>query len=797
MLLEILMPSTIYLDTTAGETELRKALATVANGGGTVVLAKDADITVSKAIYVAIGSGDVTIDLNGGTLHQVTATERVLGVGGAESPLQSVTLGSDASNNATITYATLPQNIQVGSWIKVTADDSLPGDHIDPGDAGQTTKLGQAAKVIAINGDTVVLEGSLVEQNLYATNVRATVYAEGQFTIKNGTIDGVSGEYSTTGGDLLNLRNLVDAVVDNVTIKDGSGGINIVNNVNAHLTDIIGANLYAAIHTGASLNTLIDGLFAEHVGQAIAVQGIGTIANAASASAYGAEINFLAKNSVVYDASNSAYDFHSESRNGVYTDDLSFYSRMFGDFRGIGNSFTNSGSVGDAYGIQFYEYGDGDARNSLVDNLILREIQNYAFIISNSPEANIVKNSVFESLLQGYNIPESMVKFLNTVLLTGVVPGNDTLVGTAAADKLLGGLGADNLSGGDGNDYIWGGDKADLLTGGTGHDRFAYHALGEGGDVITDFQMGANGDVIDVSVLAARLGWGSGDLIADGHIRVIQSGTSTLVQANDGQGWSTLALLQNTLTADFDKHNLQTSLSATTQWAVDTPTSPSTPPTPHTGTDKADSFVAGKGADLYYGSAGDDSYVFNDARDHVTGELADGGKDTIWSSVGVDLRGESFVENLRLTGTAEINGIGNALANMISGNAQSNTIAGAGGVDSLYGGGGADTFYFAEMGAANKDTIWDFSDDDKLMLSESVFAGLDSNGDHILDEAAFTILTKVGAFTTSSGPQVIYNSASGIVSYDADGSGGKAAQDIAFIGANKAFFGYDDVILTY
>jgi hypothetical protein len=44
---------------------------------------------------------------------------------------------------------------------------------------------------------------------------------------------------------------------------------------------------------------------------------------------------------------------------------------------------------------------------------------------------------------------------------------------------------------------------------------------------------------------------------------------------------------------------------------------------------------------------------------------------------------------------------------------------------------------------------------------------------------------------------VIYNSASGVVSYDADGSGGKAAQDIAFIGANKAFFGYDDVILTY
>ncbi len=65
-------------------------------------------------------------------------------------------------NNATVTYASLPQNVMVGSWIKVTADDNLPGDHVDPGDAGQTTKLGQAAKVIAINGNTVTLEGALV-----------------------------------------------------------------------------------------------------------------------------------------------------------------------------------------------------------------------------------------------------------------------------------------------------------------------------------------------------------------------------------------------------------------------------------------------------------------------------------------------------------------------------------------------------------------------------------------------------------------------------------------------------------
>jgi hypothetical protein len=101
------------------------------------------------------------------------------------------------------------------------------------------------------------------------------------------------------------------------------------------------------------------------------------------------------------------------------------------------------------------------------------------------------------------------------------------------------------------------------------------------------------------------------------------------------------------------------------------------------------------------------------------------------------------------------------------------------------------------MGAANKDSVWDFSEDDKIALSQSIFAGLDANGDHILDQSTFVVVSKLGALATDAGPQIIYNSASGIVSYDADGSGEKAAQDIAFIGANKAFFSYDDVLLSY
>ncbi len=42
---------------------------------------------------------------------------------------------------------------------------------------------------------------------------------------------------------------------------------------------------------------------------------------------------------------------------------------------------------------------------------------------------------------------------------------------------------------------------------------------------------------------------------------------------------------------------------------------------------------------------------------------------------------------------------------------------------------------------------------------------------------------------------VIYNAASGTLSYDADGKGGAAAQDIAFIGKNIAGFDQADISL--
>ena len=66
----------------------------------------------------------------------------------------------------------------------------------------------------------------------------------------------------------------------------------------------------------------------------------------------------------------------------------------------------------------------------------------------------------------------------------------------------------------------------------------------------------------------------------------------------------------------------------------------------------------GGGADSMIGGLGDDIYVVDQTGDVIT-ELAGQGNDTVRSSISFAL-GASNVENLELTGTAAINGIGNA-----------------------------------------------------------------------------------------------------------------------------------------
>jgi Ca2+-binding RTX toxin-like protein len=101
-----------------------------------------------------------------------------------------------------------------------------------------------------------------------------------------------------------------------------------------------------------------------------------------------------------------------------------------------------------------------------------------------------------------------------------------------------------------------------------------------------------------------------------------------------------------------------------------------------------DTLDGGAGNDSMTGGAGDDVYIVDSSSDVVV-ESANQGNDTVYSSVTYTL--SNNVENLILTGSSNIGGTGNSLANLIVGNSGANSLSGGGGNDTIIGGAGNDT----------------------------------------------------------------------------------------------------------
>ncbi len=230
-----------------------------------------------------------------------------------------------------------------------------------------------------------------------------------------------------------------------------------------------------------------------------------------------------------------------------------------------------------------------------------------------------------------------------------------------------------------------------------------------------------------------------------------------------------------------------------------------------TGNGGNDGLNGGTGADIMDGGAGHDTYFVDVTGDQVI-ETAGNGSDTVKASISYTLG--AAVENLTLTGSAYLSGTGNDLVNTLIGNDGDNLLTGLGGSDTLNGGAGSDTllgglgkdvltggtgrdfFVFNTAAAtANVDTITDFngSENDKIQLGKSVYSGFTHTGALIADE----FYAAAGATSAHDATdRVIYNTATGILYYDADGQGGVAAVQIALMGAvNHPTLIYSDILI--
>ncbi len=96
------------------------------------------------------------------------------------------------------------------------------------------------------------------------------------------------------------------------------------------------------------------------------------------------------------------------------------------------------------------------------------------------------------------------------------------------------------------------------------------------------------------------------------------------------------------------------------------------------GDDGNDSLIGGLGADTLSGGLGNDTYYVDSTAD-VVNELPGEGTDTVFAPITWSLAVN--VDNLTLTGASAINGIGNALNNVITGNSAANVLTGGAGND--------------------------------------------------------------------------------------------------------------------
>ncbi|WP_297324079.1 calcium-binding protein [Nitrosomonas sp.] len=414
-------------------------------------------------------------------------------------------------------------------------------------------------------------------------------------------------------------------------------------------------------------------------------------------------------------------------------------------------------------------------------------------------------------ILTGTASADNITGFATDDTMNGL-GGNDYLYGSDGNDMLLGGDGQDVLYGNAGNDILDGGLGAgDTLIGDVGNDVYLF-AAGDGNTTISNYDTSANhNDVLrfaaginPTGVLAARSGndlrltiQGTGEIITiQNHFISGNQYMLNAVEFADGTSWNSVTLAQKVLQGTAAADSI-------TGFATDDTMNGLGGNDYLYGLEGNDILDGGTGQDYLYGGTGNDTYYVDSTADTVTENLNEG-TDTV--NINLTYTLPNNVDNLILSGTSAINGIGNDLVNTIIGNTAANQLSGNAGNDTLDGGAGTDTLdgglgddaltggmgkdIFKFTTAGNTDTITDFvTVDDTIRLENAVFKKLTTTG--TLGVSRF----KIGTQATDADDYIIYNNLTGALLYDADGSGAGTAVQFAVVSSGLSMTNADFVVI--
>ncbi|MGR9343434.1 M10 family metallopeptidase C-terminal domain-containing protein [Rhizobium leguminosarum] len=656
----------------ASFTGIGNALANTITGGA----GNDALDGGAGADTLIGGTGnDTYIVDNAGDLVTENSDE---GIDTVRTALASYTLGSDVEN---LSFVGTGIFVGTGNSLANTIRGWTGADTLD-GKAGADILIGGAGNdtYIVDNAGDVITEGLNEGTDLIRTTLSS--YALTNIAnVENLTFTG-SGDFSGTGNSLANTitggagNDLLDGGAGNDTLVGGAGS-------DVYLVDSASDVINEAVSAGTDeIRTVLAAY------SIVALVNVENLTYTGSASFTG--IGNALANTITGGAGNDALD------GGAGADTL---------IGGTGNDTYIVDDAGDLV-TENSDEGIDTVRTALASYTLGSDVENLSFV---GTGIFVGTGNSLANTIRGWT-------------------GADTLDGKAGADILIGGAGNDMLSGGAGNDALDGGAGADTLIGGTGNDTYI---VDNAGDLVTEnsdegidtvrtalasYTLGS--DVENLSFVGTGIfvgtgnslantirGWTGADTLdgkAGADILIGGAGNDTYIVDNAGdvitEGLNEGTDLIRTTLSSYALTNIANVENLTFTGSGDFSGTGNSLANTITGGAGNDLLDGGAGNDTLVGGAGSDVYLVDSASD-VINEAVSAGTDEIRTVLAAySIVALVNVENLTYTGSASFTGIGNALANTITGGAGNDALDGGAGADTLIGGTGNDTYIVDNAG---------------------------------------------------------------------------------------------------